>query len=49
MLAQCAARVSEMIPVCDTLASLAALDSAHLPAYAKVCIDVCASRARRSA
>ena len=43
MLAQCAARVSEMIPVCETLASLAAQESPHLPAYAKVCIDVCKS------
>lgn len=41
MLAQCAARVGEMIPVCQTLASLAALESSHLKAYAKVCIDVC--------
>lgn len=41
MLAQCAARVSEMIPVCEALASLAALQSTHLKAYAKVCTDVC--------
>lgn len=41
MLAQCAARVAEMVPVCKTLASLAALESAHLKAYAKICIDVC--------
>ncbi|WP_421864009.1 four-helix bundle copper-binding protein [Parvibaculum sp.] len=41
MLAQCAARVSEMIPVCEALASLAALESTHLKAYAKVCTDVC--------
>jgi Cys-rich four helix bundle protein (predicted Tat secretion target) len=41
MLAQCAARVGEMIPVCQTLASLAALESTHLKAYAKICIDVC--------
>jgi Cys-rich four helix bundle protein (predicted Tat secretion target) len=41
MLAQCAARVGEMIPVCKTLASLAALESAQLKAYAKICIDVC--------
>jgi Cys-rich four helix bundle protein (predicted Tat secretion target) len=41
MLAQCAARVGEMIPVCQTLASLAALESVHLKAYAKICIDVC--------
>lgn len=41
MLAECAARVAEMVPVCKTLASLAALESAHLKAYAKVCIDVC--------
>ena len=41
MLAQCAARVSEMIPVCEALASLAALESVHLKAYAKVCTDVC--------
>jgi Cys-rich four helix bundle protein (predicted Tat secretion target) len=43
MLAACAQRVAEMVPVCKTLASLAALDSDHLPAYAKVCIDVCTS------
>lgn len=41
MLAQCAARVGEMVPVCRTLASLAALESSHLKAYAKICIDVC--------
>lgn len=41
MLAQCAARVAEMVPVCQTLASLASLESAHLKAYAKICIDVC--------
>lgn len=41
MLAECAARVAEMVPVCKTLASLAALESSHLKAYAKVCIDVC--------
>lgn len=41
MLAQCAARVGEMVPVCKTLASLAALESSHLKAYAKICIDVC--------
>jgi len=43
MLAKCAARVAEMVPVCKGLASLAALESEHLPAYAKVCIDVCKS------
>jgi len=42
MLAVCAQRVAEMVPVCKTLASLASLQSKHLPAYAKVCIDVCA-------
>lgn len=41
MLAQCAARVAEMIPVCQALASLAALESTHLKAFARVCIDVC--------
>ena len=41
MLAQCAARVGEMIPVCQTLASLAALESSQLKPYAKICIDVC--------
>lgn len=41
MLAECAARVSEMIPVCEALASLAALQSVHLKAFAKVCTDVC--------
>jgi len=41
MLAACTQRVAEMVPVCKTLASLAALESEHLKAYAKVCIDVC--------
>jgi Cys-rich four helix bundle protein (predicted Tat secretion target) len=41
MLAQCASRVAEMVPVCQALASLASLESVHLKAYAKVCIDVC--------
>ncbi len=41
MLAECAARVSAMIPVCEALASLAALESSRLKAFAKVCIDVC--------
>ncbi|MBF0094066.1 MAG: four-helix bundle copper-binding protein [Alphaproteobacteria bacterium] len=39
----CIAATLEMQPVCETLAKLAALDSAHLKAYAKVCIDVCGS------
>jgi len=43
MRAQCAARVAEMVPVCQALASLAALESSHLKAYAKICIDVCQS------
>ena len=41
MLAQCAARVAEMVPVCQGLASLASLESKYLKAYARVCIDVC--------
>jgi len=43
MLAQCAKRVAEMIPACEALASLAALESQHLAAYAKVCADICQS------
>lgn len=39
----CLASVLEMQPVCETLAKLAAFDSAHLKKFAKVCMDVCES------
>ncbi len=41
--AACARTVQEMIPMCQTLAQLSALDSQHLAALAKVCIAVCTS------
>ena len=40
-LAECAARVQEMLPVCKTLAELATYESRHLNEYMKVCIQVC--------
>lgn len=39
--AQCADNVSQMLPMCDTLAKLASYDSSHLKNLAKVCIAVC--------
>ncbi len=38
----CLRAVSAMLPMCSTLARLAALDAARLKDFAKVCIDVCA-------
>jgi Cys-rich four helix bundle protein (predicted Tat secretion target) len=40
-LAGCARTVHEMIPVCTALGRLAATESKHLPALAKVCASVC--------
>jgi len=40
-IAACMATVQQMLPVCATLASLAALGSPHLAAYARVCADIC--------
>lgn len=42
-LAQCSARIHDMVAVCNALASLAAAESDHLKPFAKVCIDVCKS------
>lgn len=39
--AECAESVNEMLSMCNTLASLAASDSRHLVAFAKVCSAVC--------
>jgi len=40
-LADCLDRVSELAQACDTLAWMASHQSPHLPAYARVTIDVC--------
>jgi Cys-rich four helix bundle protein (predicted Tat secretion target) len=40
-LAECAARVQEMMPVCATLAKLASYESKHLKDYLQFCIKVC--------
>ena len=40
-LAECAARVQEMLPICGTLSKLASYESRHLKEYIKVCIQVC--------
>jgi Cys-rich four helix bundle protein (predicted Tat secretion target) len=42
-LAQCSARIQDMISVCGAVASLAAAESAYLKPLAKICIDVCKS------
>jgi len=42
-IAECAKAVQAMLPTCDTLAKLAAYQSKHLPAYAKVCAEICAT------
>ena len=42
-LAQCSARIHDMIAVCRTVASLAAAESEYLKPLAKVCLDVCDS------
>lgn len=41
-MAECAASVDAMLPVCNALAHLAVRDSRHLPAIARACNDVCA-------
>ena len=41
-LKECMRTVSAMLPMCQALASLAALNSPRLKQLAKVCIDVCA-------
>jgi Cys-rich four helix bundle protein (predicted Tat secretion target) len=41
-MADCLHSVSVMLPMCATLAKLAALDAKRLGEFAKVCIDVCA-------
>ena len=40
-LAQCAAKVHEMLAVCRAMSTLVASDSAHTRGMAKVCIDAC--------
>lgn len=42
-LAQCAARVEELVASCAALATLAAQDSEHLPAFAGVAAAICGS------
>ncbi len=41
MMAECAATVRAMLPLCDALASLALQDSTHLKALAAVCAKAC--------
>lgn len=41
-LKDCIRSVSAMLPMCATLARLAALDAKRLKDFAKVCLDVCA-------
>lgn len=41
-LAMCAATVQEMLSMCNSLSSLASLDSKHLKDLARVCASVCA-------
>lgn len=41
-LKDCLRSVSAMLPMCATLAKLAALDAKRLKQFAKVCLDVCA-------
>ena len=43
MLKDCSRSVSELIPVCNALASLAAQGSAFLPKYAKMALEICKS------
>lgn len=38
---ECIRSVSNMLPACDALARLAALNSAHLQKMAAVCVDIC--------
>ena len=40
-IADCMSTVSEMLAACTALLQLASYQSRHLPAIAKVCIDVC--------
>ena len=40
-MADCLKAVSDMLPMCNTLAKLAASQSTHLAEFAKVCITVC--------
>ncbi len=40
-LKECIKTVSVMLPMCETLARLAALDAPRLKEFAKVCADVC--------
>lgn len=41
MLKDCLKTVLAMLPMCETLAALAAQDAARLKEFAKVCMDVC--------
>lgn len=40
-LAECAASVQQMLPVCSTLSQLATFESPHLKAYIQACIAIC--------
>jgi Cys-rich four helix bundle protein (predicted Tat secretion target) len=40
-LAECAAQVQQMMPVCSTLTKLATYESKHLKDYLQFCIKVC--------
>jgi Cys-rich four helix bundle protein (predicted Tat secretion target) len=41
MLKDCSASVAQLLPVCETLASLTAQGSKYLPKYAKFALEVC--------
>ena len=41
MMAECAAKVQEMVVLCQGLSYLASYNSKHLKKYAAACIDVC--------
>lgn len=40
-MAECAFAVEQMLKACDAFSYLAAYDSPHLPAMARVCVSVC--------
>jgi len=40
-IAECLMAVTDMLPMCNTLAKLASSQSSHLADFAKVCIAVC--------
>ena len=47
MMAECAATVADTIAACEALQKLAAANSPHLKAMAKVCAEICKSCAKK--